>query len=74
MTIRYYLAYSLSLRNLEEMMVERQIYTDYSISHFWALIMISLLNKVALRQKKYRINKKVMKNFSFSYFRLISIV
>jgi len=63
MTIRCYLAYSLSLRNLEEMMVERQIYADYSISHFWALIMTSLLNKVALRQKKHRINKKVMKNF-----------
>jgi transposase-like protein len=33
--IRWYLAYSLSLRNLEEIMAERGIVVDHSTLHRW---------------------------------------
>ena len=35
--VRWYLAYSLSLRNLEEMMAERGISVDHSTLHRWIL-------------------------------------
>lgn len=36
--VRWYLAYSLSLRNLEEMMAERGIIVDRSTLHRWYTI------------------------------------
>ncbi len=35
--VRWYLAYGLSLRDLEEMMVERGIRVDHSTVHRWVL-------------------------------------
>ena len=35
--IRWYLAYNLSLRNLEEMMAERGIYVDHATIHRWVI-------------------------------------
>ena len=35
--VRWYLAYGLSLRNLEEMMAERGISVDHSTIHRWVL-------------------------------------
>jgi len=35
--VRWYLAYSLSLRDLEEMMAERNIHVDHSTVHRWVL-------------------------------------
>ncbi|MDC7253074.1 hypothetical protein NMY25_001942 [Wohlfahrtiimonas chitiniclastica] len=35
--LRWYLSYSLSLRNLEEMMLERGIIVDHSTIHRWIL-------------------------------------
>jgi transposase-like protein len=35
--VRWYLAYGLSLRDLEEMMAERGIYVDHSTIHRWVL-------------------------------------
>jgi hypothetical protein len=35
--VRWYLAYSLSLRNLEEMMAERGISVDHATIHRWTL-------------------------------------
>jgi putative transposase len=35
--VRWYVAYSLSLRNLEEMMAERGIAVDHSAVHRWAI-------------------------------------
>ncbi|KAF7964013.1 hypothetical protein AWV80_03225 [Cupriavidus sp. UYMU48A] len=35
--VRWYVAYSLSLRNLEEMMVERGIEVDHSSVHRWEM-------------------------------------
>lgn len=47
--VRWYLAYSLSLRNLEEMMAERAILVDHSTLHRWVLRLVTLLDK-ALRR------------------------
>ena len=44
--VRWYVAYSLSLRNLEEMMAERDICVDHSTVHRWALKLLPLLEKV----------------------------
>ena len=50
--VRWYLAYSLSLRNLEEMMAERGIHVDHSTLHRWILRVTPIFNKIALRYKK----------------------
>ena len=36
--VRWYLAYSLSLRNLEEMMAERGISVDHATVHRWVVL------------------------------------
>jgi transposase-like protein len=35
--VRWYVAYALSLRNLEEMMAERDIFVDHSTVHRWVI-------------------------------------
>ena len=50
--VRWYLAYSLSLRDLEEMMAERGITVDHSTLHRWILRITPIFNKIALRYKK----------------------
>ncbi|WP_114196142.1 IS6 family transposase [Edaphovirga cremea] len=50
--VRWYLAYSLSLRNLEEMMAERGIIVDHSTLHRWVIRQVPLLNKVFRRHKR----------------------
>ena len=50
--VRWYLAYSLSLRNLEEMMSERGVDVDHSTVHRWILRITPILNKTAARYKK----------------------
>ena len=50
--VRWYLAYSLSLRNLEEMMAERGISVDHSTLHRWILKITPIFNKLVLRYKK----------------------
>ncbi len=50
--VRWYLAYSLSLRNLEEMMAERGINVDHSTLHRWILKITPIFNKFTLRYKK----------------------
>jgi len=37
MCVRWYVAYPLSLRNLEEMMAERGVGVDHATVHRWAL-------------------------------------
>jgi transposase-like protein len=44
--VRWYAAYPLSLRNLEEMMAERGVFVDHATVHRWALKMPSVLAKV----------------------------
>ncbi|WP_425591821.1 hypothetical protein [Hafnia paralvei] len=43
--VRWYLAYALSLRNLEEMMAERGIIVDHSRLHRWVIRLVPLLDK-----------------------------
>lgn len=43
--VRGYLAYSLSLRNQEEMMAERGILVDHSTLHRWVILLVPLLDK-----------------------------
>lgn len=49
--LRWYLAYSLSLRNLEEMMLERGIVVDHSTIHRWVLRLTPLLAKNAHQRR-----------------------
>lgn len=50
--VRGYLAYSLSLRKLEEMMAERGIVVDHSTLHRWVIRLVPLLDKVFRRHKR----------------------
>src|ERR1700761_323986 len=50
--VRWYVAYPLSLRNLEETMAERGIPVDHSTVHRWALKLLPVLDKAFRRQKR----------------------
>ncbi len=50
--VRWYAAYPLSLRNLEEMMAERGVFVDHATVHRWALKILPVLAKV-FRQRKH---------------------
>ena len=50
--VRWYLAYALSLRNLEEMMAERGITVDHSTLHRWGIRLVPLLDKAFRRHKR----------------------
>jgi transposase-like protein len=49
--VRWYVAYPLSLRDLEEMMSERGLAVDHSTVHRWALKLLPILEKL-FRQRK----------------------
>ncbi len=49
--VRWYAAYPLSLRNLEEMMAERGVFVDHATVHRWALKILPVLAKV-FRQRQ----------------------
>src|SRR6478609_3737321 len=50
--VRWYVAYSLSLRNLEEMMAERGIEVDHSTVHRWVIKLVPLFEKAFRRHKR----------------------
>ncbi len=50
--VRWYLAYALSLRNLDEMMAERGIVVDHSTLYRWVIRLTPLLDKVFRRYKR----------------------
>ena len=50
--VRWYLAYALSLRNLEEIMAERGITVDHSTLHRWVIRLVPLLDKAFRRHKR----------------------
>jgi putative transposase len=54
--VRWYVSYTLSLRNLEEMMAERGIDVDHSTVHRWALKLLPVLEK-AFRCRKRPVGK-----------------
>jgi hypothetical protein len=47
--VQWYVAYSLSLRNLEEMMAERGIGVDHSTVHRWAIKLRPVLEKALVQ-------------------------
>ncbi|VTU45421.1 hypothetical protein SRS16P2_00139 (plasmid) [Variovorax sp. SRS16] len=47
--VRWYAAYPLSLRNLEEMMAERGVLVDHATVHRWSRKMLPVLAKVFRR-------------------------
>ncbi len=51
-SVRWYLAYSLSYRNLEEMMAERGFQVDHSTINRWVVHYAPLLEKVFHLKKK----------------------
>jgi putative transposase len=50
--IRWYAAYPLSYRHLEEMMEERGVFVDHSSINRWAIRFLSLLEKVFRKHKR----------------------
>nr|UVN17739.1 Integrase core domain protein [Xenorhabdus vietnamensis] len=50
--VRWYLAYVLSLRNLEEIMAERGVIVDHSTLHRWLIRLVPLLDKVFRRHNR----------------------
>ena len=50
--VRWYVAYSLSLRDLEEMMAERGIEVDHSTVHRWVIKLVPLFEKTFLKHKQ----------------------
>jgi putative transposase len=50
--VRWYVAYPLSLRHLEEMMSERGITVDHSTIHHWAIKMLPVLTAICRRRKR----------------------
>jgi putative transposase len=52
MCVRWYGAYGLSVRNLEEMVAERGIEVDHSTVHRWVVKMLPVLEKAFRRRKR----------------------
>ncbi|MSQ76650.1 MAG: IS6 family transposase, partial [Rhodoferax sp.] len=50
--VRWYVAYPLSLRHVEEMMHERGVFVDHSTVHRWAIKMVPVLSAVFRRRKR----------------------
>ena len=50
--VRWYAAYPLSLRHLEEMMAERGVEVDHSTVHRWAIKILPVLAAVLRRRKR----------------------
>jgi len=49
--VRWYIAYPLSLRHVEEMMQERGVFVDHSTVHRWALKVLPVMAAVFRRRK-----------------------
>jgi putative transposase len=45
MCVRWYVAYGLSVRNLEEVMAERGVEVDHSAVHRWTIKLLPILEK-----------------------------
>ena len=50
--VRWYVAYPLSLRHVEEMMQERGVFVDHSTVHRWAIKILPVLAAVFRRRKR----------------------
>lgn len=54
--VRWYVAYPLSLRHIEEMMQERGVFVDHATVHRWAIKMAPVLAAV-FRRRKHPVGK-----------------
>jgi putative transposase len=54
--VRWYAAYPLSFRNIEEMMAERGVFVDHSTLHRWSMKMLPVL-AAAFRRRKRPVGK-----------------
>ncbi|MDO8769113.1 MAG: IS6 family transposase [Burkholderiaceae bacterium] len=54
--VRWYAAYSLNLRHIEEMMQERGVCVDHATVHRWVIKMLPVLDAV-FRQRKHPVGK-----------------
>jgi putative transposase len=52
LSVRWYVAYSLSLRNLEEMIAERGFEVDHSTVHRWVIKLVPLFEKTFRKHKR----------------------
>jgi putative transposase len=52
LSVRWYVAYSLSLRNLEEMIAERGFEVDHSTVHRWVIKIVPLFEKAFRKHKR----------------------
>ena len=52
--VRWYVAYPLSLRNLEEMMQERGVFIDHSTIHRWVIKLVPVLEEAFRKRKRKR--------------------
>ena len=52
LSVRWYAAYPLSLRHIEEMMAERGVRVDHATIHRWALKILPVLAKASRRRKR----------------------
>ena len=50
--VRWYAAYPLSLRHIEEMMQERGVFVDHAAVHRWAIKVLPVLAAVFRRRKR----------------------
>jgi transposase-like protein len=50
--VRWYVAYPLSLRHIEEMMQERGVFVDHATVHRWAIKMVPVLAAIFRRRKR----------------------
>ena len=50
--VRWYAAYPLSLRHIEEMMAERGVFVDHTTVHRWATKILPVLAVVMRRRKR----------------------
>ena len=50
--VRWYVAYPLSFRNIEEMMAERGVFVDHSTLHRWSIKVLPVLAAVFRRRKR----------------------
>jgi transposase-like protein len=50
--VRWYAAYSLSFRQIEEMMADRGVFVDHSTLHCWSLKMLPVLAAAFRRRKR----------------------
>jgi len=50
--VRWYVAYPLSLRHVQEMMQERGVFVDHSTVHRWAIKMLPVMAAVFRKRKR----------------------